>query len=363
MNWSNDNKFIEGTFLPSDNKNFVFKEKIASFDLDGTLIKVKSGQKFPKDSSDWIFFSEYVITKLKELNKNDYCLIIISNQAGISKGKQDEGEWKKKLESICKQIDLPFKIFASIDSDVYRKPYPTFWNNIIKNINKVDTESFYCGDACGRESDHSDTDYKFALNCKINFYSPEQLFNKSTKKEKFITTYNVNFDDIKKINSNYPSLSFKKKEMILMIGFPGSGKSTFVEKNLIPLGYVRINMDTLKTKAKCIKECEKQLSLGNSVVIDNTNPDKETRKIYIDLALKKKYYVKCIELLSDMAISYHASHYRSYKTQGNTKNIPMLVYHKYKKIYKEPNKDENINEIIKINFVPPKDDNFYLYFY
>jgi bifunctional polynucleotide phosphatase/kinase len=34
--------------------------KIASFDMDDTLIRVKSGAKFPKDSNDWVFWDEKV---------------------------------------------------------------------------------------------------------------------------------------------------------------------------------------------------------------------------------------------------------------------------------------------------------------
>ena len=36
--------------------------------------------------------------------------------------------------------------------------------------------SFYCGDACGRENDFSDTDLKFALNLNIPVFTPEYIF-------------------------------------------------------------------------------------------------------------------------------------------------------------------------------------------
>lgn len=358
MNWSNENKFIEGTYL-----NFKLKEKIAAFDLDGTLIKVKSGSKFPKDENDWVFFNDNVIEKLKDLNKEKYCLVIISNQAGISKGKQDINQWKNKIELILKKVNLPFKVFASIDNDVFRKPYKTLWNLLISN-NEIRIESFYCGDACGRKNDFSDTDYKFSLNCDIKFYTPEELFAGSKDNNNYQVTYNVDLKLIEKINkTKIDNFKFVKKDMIIMTGYPGSGKSTFVTKYLESIGYKRINMDTLKTKAKCIKECEKQLDLGNSIVIDNTNPNSDTRKIYIEMAIKKKYNIKSIEMICDQNLAYHTAHYRCYKSQGKIKSIPMLVYHKYKKIYQEPNKNEGFNEIIKINFCPPSDLDYYDYYY
>ena len=72
--------------------------------------------------------------------------------------------------------------------------------------------------------------------------------------------------------------------MIIMVGFPGSGKSTICKRHLIPNKYAHINRDTLKTR--CLKVCEEELKAGKSVVIDNTNPSKKDRAKYIDLAKK-----------------------------------------------------------------------------
>lgn len=58
---------------------------------------------------------------------------------------------------------------------------------------------------------------------------------------------------------------------VLFVGSPGSGKSTFYTKHLKPLEYVRINQDTLKTRDKCFKVAEENLSEGRSVVIGKEN--------------------------------------------------------------------------------------------
>lgn len=69
-----------------------------------------------------------------------------------------------------------------------------------------------------------------------------------------------------------------------MVGYPGSGKSHFVRQHLVPAGYVHVNRDTLGSWQKCVSAMESALANGKSVVIDNTNPDRESRKRFIDKA-------------------------------------------------------------------------------
>jgi bifunctional polynucleotide phosphatase/kinase len=58
-------------------------EKIASFDMDDTVITRKSGAKFPKDADDWILLNGKVAPKIKELYNDGYKIVIFTNQAGI----------------------------------------------------------------------------------------------------------------------------------------------------------------------------------------------------------------------------------------------------------------------------------------
>ncbi len=88
--------------------------------------------------------------------------------------------------------------------------------------------------------------------------------------------------------------------MVVLIGPPASGKSTFWQNHL--KNYVRVNRvnplliqllksnkifkDTLKTKEKCLKAAEEAINSGKNLVIDNTNPTSEDRRPYIELAKK-----------------------------------------------------------------------------
>lgn len=81
-----------------------------------------------------------------------------------------------------------------------------------------------------------------------------------------------------------------EKTMVLMIGIQGSGKSTFYQKFLAE-DFVRVNLDTLKTRHQehlLISDC---LQTGKSFAVDNTNPTKADRQRYIPLAQSAGYKV------------------------------------------------------------------------
>lgn len=81
-----------------------------------------------------------------------------------------------------------------------------------------------------------------------------------------------------------------EKVLVIIMGIQGSGKSTFYH-NFLAKDFVRVNLDTLKTRNQekvLIENCIKQ---GKSFAVDNTNPTKEDRKRYITLAKASGYKV------------------------------------------------------------------------
>lgn len=82
-----------------------------------------------------------------------------------------------------------------------------------------------------------------------------------------------------------------ERRAVIMMGIQASGKSTFVERCLLPHGYVHISLDILRTRqreANLFSEC---LAEGRSFVVDNTNPTIADRQRYIGLAKEYGYQV------------------------------------------------------------------------
>ena len=172
------------TCLVGSSPDLKDSDKIASFDMDDTMITRKSGAKWPKDAHDWIFLNEKVSPTIKKLADEGYKIVIFTNQNGIKKGHTKAEDIQVKVGNIAKAIGVEMQVFAATSEDEYRKPGVGMWTIFAEKYNgkgKIKIEkSFYCGDAAGRKDakhkDFSDSDLKFALNVGIEFKTPENLF-------------------------------------------------------------------------------------------------------------------------------------------------------------------------------------------
>lgn len=124
-------------------------------------------------------------------------------------------------------------------------------------------KSFYCGDAAGRSSpkDFSDSDVRFAINIGLNFFTPEHLFlgdesqvpgSFFNPRESFSVDDETLIASYRQLMKQAKPLRQDKQEVIILVGSPGSGKSTFCANYV--MNHVRINRDTLGTIPKCVKE-------------------------------------------------------------------------------------------------------------
>lgn len=112
--------------------------------------------------------------------------------------------------------------------------------------------------------------------------------------------------------------------------------------------YARVNRDTLLSKAQCLQEARLQLSAGRSVVVDNTNPSREARREYLDMAREFNVPARCFVFRTDDKLAQHLNAFRE-RTQG-VKKIPKIAYAMYKKQYEEPQTSEGFTQITSVPF-------------
>ena len=346
--------------------------KIICFDLDDTLIQTKSGARFAQNQNDWKLFNDNTSNILEKYLKDGFKVVIFSNQGGISKGKTDKTEWTKKVHDVQKALKVPIQVFAATESDYYRKPSVGLWDLMKQELNGKSeinlAESFYVGDAAGRpktkekkSKDFSDSDHKFAKNVGIGFKTPEMFFNNITET---LPAFEFDPKSLKNLNQTLfknisianekSKLKSSSKEMIIFIGSPASGKSTFFDSYLKSGGYIRVNRDTLKTAEKCLSVAEEELKKGNSVVIDNTNPTLESRSRFIDLAKRHKVDLRSFVFNFNKDLVFHLNELRNINNFRNhfSESVADVIIHTWYKKFEPPSLKEGFKEILEINFQP-----------
>ncbi|KAI0027835.1 polynucleotide kinase 3 phosphatase-domain-containing protein [Vararia minispora EC-137] len=321
--------------------------KVAMFDLDGTIIESQFGKgKRNGSSSGWKWWKSVVPKRLKELQEQGYSIAIISNQK--VKGRVLE-DFKNKIPSIAKAIpDIPFHIFAATSADGFRKPMVGIWRELERIFAEdgitVDRKiSFFVGDAAGRAEDFASTDRKFAENIGVEFHTPE--FQKSCVGPR------VTFPDLPLVSPTTP-------ELILFVGMPCLGKTTFYHSHFAPAGYSHINQDVLKSRPKCLKAAEGTLAQGKSCVVDNTNRDVATRKYYIELAKKHEVPVRCFVFDGSLELAWHNNLYRAYnmspahaEKEGVREILPYMAFSGFRDSYEAPTEGEGFSEIRTVKWV------------
>ena len=355
---------ITDNYLFFNNKNNIKNNnKIFIFDLDSTIITTASGKVFPVDEYDWKFLYDSVEDKINSLFQNHNTIGIITNQMGLRNNFLIK-KWITKMNNILKKITINF-VFVALKNDGYRKPLikslEVLGNNgiIIENYKS----KYFIGDACGRPTDHADTDIKFAQNAKLRFRTPEKFFVIKTdnNQELFITYPELDYYTIEKfnkiVNDIIKLVNNNEKVMIMMIGFPACGKSylrnLLLEKINNQDNIYYFNNDDIKDNivnivntrlCKNLTDCYSK----NKLINDNTNLSTKTRNIFLDKF--NNYFTIGIFFDYDMEISQYLNYYRMY--YHNKPLINKMIYNKLNKDFVKPNKND-FNKYFVINKIFP----------
>lgn len=283
-------------------------KKFFLFDLDGTLVVSRSGQLYSRSVEDTLLLPA-VKPKLAALKAEGYNLLIVTHQAYYTEAV------RAKLDWISRELDVPL-IAATGDKNPHRKPSPSMWNYYCgrtRTFDRADLELHMCGDASGPTSDYapyrwSDCDRKFAEAIGATFHEPLDVFPlPAVPLAPLVPTITV------------------------MVGNPGSGKSSFARRLSEQEGglHVHIEGDVCGTRAKTLKAAETTLAKGLSVIIDATHASRARRQECYDLAARFGGTARVFWLPRD-GRAFNA---------GRTKPVPPIAYSVYTKHFEDPRED------------------------
>lgn len=138
---------------------------------------------------------------LKKFHEEGYKIAIFTNQGGIRSalGGKTADMVRGKVTQFLQHVGVPAIVFAATKKDEeFRKPKPGMWNLLVRSHNGGVApdmkESFYVGDAAGRDNDFVDSDTNlpsradidFAASAGLPFKTPEELFGEMDGKKKLV---------------------------------------------------------------------------------------------------------------------------------------------------------------------------------
>lgn len=133
-------------------------------------------------------------------------------------------------------------------------------------------------------------------------------------------------------------------EMIIFVGLPGSGKSTYY-KNHFFNSHLRISNDLLKTKNRSKKLLDFCKETNMSFVVDNTNVSKADRAVFIKnvKSWQQEVYIRCIYFKCNVETCLERNKERKGKDR-----VPDCAIYAKAKILEAPCMEEGFDEIYRI---------------
>jgi bifunctional polynucleotide phosphatase/kinase len=307
--------------IPSD-------QPFALFDFDHTLVKPKDGRRFPKGADDWQWLRPSVPSVVKAAAET-HQVCIVTDQSK---------PWKvDMIRAALSSLDIPVLVVIGFKT---KKPSTSFFLQCVHAT--LGLAHYYVGDAAGRTGDWSDSDKLFAANLGVEFRVPEAVFPMAMggMAGMGVPVEKINDGGDVGVGGDVEVMDFIKQRVIMMVGYPASGKSTWIAKAQETHSHanlVRVDGDALKTQPKMLKEAERILKTGGTPVLDATHGTVAKRGKVIELA--KKYGVECVCVWIDVTIDTAMDRNNERGNQGGAK-LPAVAFYVYRKHFEAPSEAE-----------------------
>jgi bifunctional polynucleotide phosphatase/kinase len=274
---------------------------LIAFDFDGTLVRPREGRTFPKDRGDWRWLRQSVPTKLRELASAGSRILIVTDQSK---------DWKEDMiRDVIAEIGVPIELLVHRTT---KKP------DTSQIVAAGWTPSFYVGDAGGRAGDWSDCDKVFAERLGIPYYTPEEFFPPDAP--------------IARTLPRGPS-----NEVVVMVGYPASGKSTLARELATHSGYVHIDGDLFTTPASMLREARKAPATAG-IVFDSTGGTLARRATFLDWARASGRPARIVWVNTDIDTAMNWNALRA--AAAATKAIPAVAFYTFRKRFEPPTEAE-----------------------
>ena len=318
-----------------------FRQKMAAFDYDWTLVRPQSGGTFARYREDWRWMQPGVPTSLKAFYDAGYFIVIFTNQTKAFK--------REQVLKVLGDLKIPMAVCIGVEK-ADQKPGVAMMDALTARIaGKKEwklSASFFVGDAMGRRGDWSDVDKVFAETvgfAKIRV--PEDVFKPAAAAVAPAPTAAVVAAEpgaavaAAGAHALPEGLSVAppgEREVVIMTGFPGSGKSTIATRLFgADERYEVLHGDHYKTPKKLAAATVAALAAGKSPVIDATNPSREKRAVYIALAREAGVPARCVHVATSLETAYERN-----RARPADKVIPRIAYAVYNKHFVAPDAAE-----------------------
>ena len=289
------------------NNSYIFCEVI------NCLIRPKDLSSYFKSHGKYDLYNNNVISKLQQLIKAKCNVQLMGYYTTANQRKAIE-LFEKELNDIKGLKNIPITYINETSNEDNIETFIATFQNIDKN------NSFIIGESLDIEQ-ISDVKYVSSMNY---FFDDE------------ITVDKNKFSQFKKIS--VPTI-------IMLSGFPGSGKST-ISKEFTEMNYKLIDGDKLSS-IKMMNQVLELMKKKESIIIDGTFLTKKSRKTYIDMIKNEseEYDILMIEVTTDSFESFVRNVKRSRDKKSGRNMIPLKVYQDFLKKYQSPMLNEGFTAI------------------
>lgn len=138
-------------------------------------------------------------------------------------------------------------------------------------------------------------------------------------------------------------------KIIVLVGIPGSGKSSFAKKYK---KYKIISQDELKSRYMCLSAFRTYLKEGKNIIVDRCNINRMQRTLWINIAKEFGAEIDCINFIINPEIAIKRIQERkehpTIKEDTTLDKITQIV-HNFINTYEAPTLEEGFKKLLFID--------------